>query len=283
MDREDRARRRRRERERAVGKGNPLGMRQLEEKGQWVSPETMSSARRVEFLTRANTFLGFYYVLAATSDQGYKATEAFAKKTQFTGATPIKIGSGVTSITLNYGKFRKVWQSAGRHLTNQVFLMLYENFEAYLTDLVMDGLKEVEPAGDTYNDALNLLVGRKWEGKIARIDNRLGLGLQGTLMREWFKGISMDFLGAPCSQPMDFLEKISDLRDRVVHYSSRVDQGLANDYPGARLKVGDEIGFPFDLPTQFNFFLAHLSDLVDDVFCLRFRWPHSFIRPETLV
>ena len=246
-------------------------------------PETMSSTRRVEFLTRANTFLGFYYVIAATSDQGHKAMKAFAEKSQFTAATPMRLGSEATSLTVNYGKFCKIWQSAGRHLTNQVFLMLYGNFEAYLSDLVMDGLKEIEPTGDAYSDALNLLVSRKWEGKIARIDNRLGLGLKGTLMREWFKGITMEFLGTKSSQPMDFLEKVSDLRDRIVHYGSRVDHGLVKEYPGAGFKVGDEIGFPFDMPTQFNFFLVHLSDLVDDAFCQRFGWPRSIVRPETLV
>ena len=258
-------------------------MQQIEEKGPWVLPESMSSERRVEFLTRANTFLGFYYVIAGTSDQGHKALEAFAQKSQFTAATPIRLGSGVTSLTVNYGKFRKIWQSAGRHLTNQVFLMLYGNFEAYLTDLVMDGLKVLEPTGDAYNDALNLLISRKWEGKIARIDNRLGLGLKGALIREWFQGITMEFLGTKCSQPMDFLEKVSDLRDRVVHYGSRVDEGLVKEYPGAGLKLGDEIGFPFDMPTQFNLFLAHLNDLVDNVFCQRFGWPRSMVRPETLV
>ena len=288
MDSGNRAEHRKPQRGWADRKANPLKMRQLkigelDESGPWVLSETMCSVRRVEFLTRANSILGFYYVIAGTSETGFNATEAFAKEKKFKASTAIRLGMGGTSITVNYGKFRKVWQTTQSYLTNQVFLMVYGNFEAYLADLVMDGLKEIEPDGDTHDDALDLLVGRKWEGKIASVDHRLSIGLKGTLLRDWFKDVAMEFLGTKCSQPMDFLEKVSDLRDRVVHYGSRVDTRLADEYPDAGLKVGEDIRFPFEMPLQFNFFLAHLSDLVDEAFCQRFGWARSPVRPETLV
>lgn len=93
----------------------------------------------------------------------------------------------------------------------------------------------------------------------------------------------MHFLGTKCSQPMDFLEKVSDLRDRVVHYGSRVDAGLASSYSEAGFKEGDEIAFPFDVPTQLHLFLTHLSNLVDDAFCRKFGWPRDIVGPENLL
>lgn len=161
--------------------------------------------------------------------------------------------------------------------------MIYGNFEAYLADLLMDGLNELEPDNDSYEVAKKLLVGRKWEGKITAIDFRLSLGLRGRLVKEWFKDLDMEFLGSKCSQPLDFLEKISDLRDRLVHYGSRVDAGLTVAYPDAGFKIGDEIGFPLETPVELHFFLVHLSDLLDEAFCVKFGWDRPKVSPEKLL
>ncbi len=261
---------------------NPL-QKQLEDGGIWVLSDTPCSGRRVEFLTRGNSFLGFYYVVAALSNAGFGSAMALEAQGKLSDSTPVRFAVSGTEIRMNHGRFKKIWQSTGRHLTNQVFLMIYGNFEAYLADLVIDGLIEADPGCDAYTEAKTLLIRRKWEGKIGAIDHRLSLGLKGRLLKEWFEGIEMHFLGTKCSQPMDFLEKVSDLRDRVVHYGSRVDAGLASSYSEAGFKEGDEIAFPFDVPTQLHLFLTHLSNLVDDAFCRKFGWPREIVGPENLL
>jgi hypothetical protein len=262
---------------------NPLAYKELEGGALWVLAETPCSNRRVEFLKRGNTFISYYYVVAVTSNSGFGQAKNLRDQGKIDDQSPMKISTGSTTTQMTYHLFKKYWQSAGQHLTNQTFLMIYGNFEAYIADLLMDALDALEPEGDSYEGAKNLLIGHKWEGKISRIDNRLDLGLKGRLLKEWFKDIELTFLGAKCSQPLDYLEKVSDLRDRVVHYGSRVDVGLQAAYPSAGFKVGDEIFFPFDMPSELHLFLMHLSDLIDEAFCEKFGWERLQVKPETLV
>ncbi len=131
---------------------NPLGMRQLEEGGPFVLSPTLCSARRVEFLRRGNIILGFYSTIAIASKKGQDIINQAEKKGELGQDTPIRIDMrpGGEIIQTNYGLFKKQFVNAGVHLTNQVFLMLYGNFEAYLADLVLDALTHTSSHPDPY-------------------------------------------------------------------------------------------------------------------------------------
>lgn len=265
-------------------KKNPLNMYELYEGGPFVLPATLCSQRRAEFLRRANDILGFYSVITITSKQGSDVIFEAEQKGKFQDSTPfrLKAESGGIVAQLNYGLFKKLFANAGGHLTNQAFLMLYGNLEAFLADLVLDALTESSGVDDAYQETLNLMVLAKWRGKIDRISQKLKLGLGKHRFVKKFKDIDMGFLGDPCEDPLEFLEKAGDLRHRLVHSSGRADAALVAAYPNAGLSIGDGITLSFALPYSLQFFFAHLSDLFDEAFASSFGWNRTSFAPEIL-
>jgi len=265
---------------------NPLNMHQLGEGGPFVLPATPCSARRVEFFRRGNTILGFYSAIAMTSKTGQDAISQWEKEGKFKPDTPLRItmepSGGI--IQTNYGLYKKHFANAGIHLTNQVFLMLYGNFEAYLSDLVLDALTHVGSIADPYEETLQLMVASRWRGKIDRINQKLGIGiLLGTrTFVNKFRDIDMGFLGERCENPIEFLEKAADLRHRLVHSSGRVDSEFVAAYPKAGLSIGQTISLPFGFPIPLQLFFAHLTDVFDEAFSKKYGWPRTIVSPETL-
>lgn len=137
--------------------------------------------------------------------------------------------------------------------------MLYGSFETFVTELVIDGLTAQNEA-NVFDNALRLMVLRRWQGKMDLMDHRLEVGLGRRQFVRWFKDIDMGFLGVPCPDPLDFLEKASDLRHRLVHYSGKADSKLVNDYPQSGLTVGQNITLPLEQPFDIQVFFADLSD-----------------------
>ena len=160
--------------------------------------------------------------------------------------------------------------------------MLYGNFEAYIADLVQDGLTQ-QGIEDPQQETLNLMVMSKWRGKIDRIGEKLGFKIGKRKFVAKFKNIELEFLGDLCSHPLEFLEKASDLRNRLVHSSGRADHELVRRYPNSNMKIGDTISLPYDLPFQLNLFFIHLSDLFDEIFTAKFGWKRTLIAPERIL
>ena len=102
---------------------------------------------------------------------------------------------GETISQLNYGLFKKLFSRAPSHLTNQVFLMLYGSFEAYIADLVLDGLTH-QDTKDPYQEALHLMVLAKWRGKIDRIGQKLNVGLGKLRFVAKFRDMELEFWGS---------------------------------------------------------------------------------------
>ena len=188
---------------------------------------------------------------------------------------------GETISQLNYGLFKKLFSRAPSHLTNQVFLMLYGSFEAYIADLVLDGLTH-QDTKDPYQEALHLMVLAKWRGKIDRIGQKLNVGLGKRRFVAKFRDMELEFLGEQFKDPLEFLERAGGLRHLLVHSSGRVDEAFASQYPKANMRAADTISLPTDLPIALHLFLVHLSDLFDEIFAAKFGWDRTTIGPETL-
>ena len=265
---------------------NPLNMRKLEEGGPFVLPSTSCSARRVEFFRRGNTILGFYSAMAITSRAGEGAISQGEEKGEFKPDTQFRLTMGPNGgvIQMNYGLYKKHFANAGIHLTNQVFLMLYGNFEAYLCDLVLDALTHLGSIVDPYEETLQLMVTSRWRGKIDRIDKKLDIGIRlGTrTFVSMFRDIDMEFLGERCENPIEFLGKVADLRHRLVHSSGRVDSEFVAAYPKAGLLPGQTISLPFGTPLPIQLFFARLTDVFDEAFSKKYGWHRTIVSPETL-
>ena len=266
----------------AAKKDNPLGMRLLEDGGPFVLPPTPCSQRRTEFFKRGNTILGFYTVMSIVSKAGGDVIGQQEKQGKFKPDTPFRLKITDGNIAqMNYGLFKKCFANAGVHLTNQVFLMLYGSFEAFIADLVLDALTQIN-TNDPYEEALRLMYTSKWRGKMDKIAQKLGVQLGTGIFLSKFQNIDMGFLGERCPNPIEFLEKAADLRHRLVHYSGRADKQFAKDYPKSGLSEGDIISLPFGLPMSMQPFFAHLTDVIDDAFCSKFGWQRTVVSVEKL-
>lgn len=272
--------------ENAKGDCNPLNMYQLEEGGPFVLPSQLCSARRTDFFKRGNTILGFYSAIAMTSKHGQDIITKWEKEGKLKSDTPLRLDMKPSGgiIQTNYGLFKKHVTDAGIHLTNQVFLMLYGNLEAYLSDLVLDALTQMGSMSNPLQMTLKLMITSKWQAKIDRINQKLGIGKQlgKSALLGKFKNIDMGFLGEPCQDPIEFLEKVADFRHRLVHSSGRVDKEFASTYPQAGLSIGQTLSLPFGFPIPFQLFLSHLTGVIDEAFSDKFGWKRTMVSVHNL-
>ena len=263
---------------------NPLNMRQLGEGGPFVLPPTNCSPRRVDFLKRSNAILGFYATVALYSEKGRENLEAAEKNGQLTPETAIrvKLDPGGFVMQTNYRLLKKQFARAGAQLTNQVFLMIYGNFEAYVLDVVADGFKATSCANPE-EQAVQIIMGTSWRGKFDRVMQKLGVELGKSKLNSKFHDLDLGFLGDKCDDPIDFLNRMADLRHRLVHSTGRADAALVTRYPNSNLAVGDIIHLPFGLPQGIHFYFVLLTEILDEAFIAKFNWPHSLVDPEKLV
>jgi hypothetical protein len=248
-----------------------------------VLPQIKCTNRRIDFVGRANSILGFFTVISIASTQGSDSIFKAEQEGVFTDDTAFRLNifPGVASSHLNYGLFKKAFSRAGGNLTNQVFLMLYGNFEAYVADIVLDGLSS-ENVEDPYQDALNLMVLSKWRGKVDRIGQRLKIVMGKRRFVNKFRDIEMNFLGEPCTDPIEYLEMTAELCHRLVHSGGRMDQDFVDRFSEADLKVDEAILLPHHMPYQVQIFM-HLSDLFDGIFGAKYGWERAVIAPEKIV
>jgi hypothetical protein len=265
---------------------NPLNMREISlgDKDMFVLPPTPCSTRRAEFLRRGNTILGFYAAIAMASKMGQDVIAGAEKRGELKDSTPLRgqLGIGGQLHVMNYGLYKKLFATAGAHLTNQVFLMLYGSFEAYVGDLVMDGLTQMGTEPDPYQKALELMILSKWEGKIDRISMKLNAPLGKGAFSAKFKDIDLGFFNESCRSPIEFLEKAAELRHLLVHSCGRVDDAFLMAHPKIGLAIGQTVSLPFGLPLQLQLFFSHLSEVFDEAFSSTFGWQRTLVAPETL-
>lgn len=263
--------------------GNPLGMYQLPDGGPFVLPQTLATVRRQEFLERATSNLGFYVALNITASEGKKVIDAHERSGKFVDATLMRLSFEARGIAqFNYGAFKRFHASAGATLTNQVFLMLYGNFEAFLSDLVLDALSELGDSQDPEKEVIDMMMAAKWPGKLDRIAQRLKVKIGKRMLVRHFSGIDMGFLGQATDDPRVYLQMMADLRHRLVHAGSKVNRRFVARYPKSGLKAGDPISLPLGLPLELQLWLTHLSEAIDGAFASRFGWDRTMVAPEFL-
>ena len=71
-----------------------------------------------------------------------------------------------------------------------------------------------------------------------------------------FRDIEMNFLGEPCTDPIEYLEMTAELCHRLVHSGGRMDQDFVDRFPEADLKVDEAILLPHHMPYQMQIFYA---------------------------
>lgn len=262
--------------------GDPLGMKLLGPEGIYILPPQRCSLRRREFFLRANRILGSYTTLAIYSDFGRQWGEFQAKKGVFGDKTPMRFTINERTMQTSYRKFKEIYQKALPQLTNYIFLMIYGNFESFFADLVIDGLLE-QNHPNPKEETIRLMMATKWVGKIDRISQKFGLDLGKRARDEHFQELHMEITGNVYKDPIEFLQKMADIRHRLVHYSGQVDALLIKDVPNYGLSVGDLIELPGQLPYDVNNYFVMLTEMIDEAFSNQFGWSRVLIPPEQLV
>jgi hypothetical protein len=259
---------------------NPLGMRGISPAG-FILPPQICSERRREYFLRANRILGTYATITAYCGTGEANVKRSIEQNKINDETEIRIRMGPYIFQSKYRLLKKVFGKAGAQFTNQVFLMVYGNFEAYLADLVRDSFAaqgEVDPL----EKAISLMSSTRWEAKIDRISKKRGVQLRKRDFIAAYKAIDMAFMGKPYSDPIEFLQSMADLRHRFVHSAGRVDKSLLRNYPSLGLPEGTLIELPFGLPYEVNLFFVPMTELLDKAFCEKFGWARHTLTPEHL-
>lgn len=262
-------------------KNNPMKMIQGPY-GLYILPPTQCSEFRENFFRRGNQIIGFYVSISTYSEKGLQLSKVEELRSRYKDSTPIPIGGFPgRSIVINYGQLKKLFSDAGTHLTNQVFLMIYGNFEAYLIGVVQKALLEIsKPNGEI--EVANFLSGKKWEGKFSKLTQEFKVDLGGNRLKNKFASFEMEFLGEKYSNPIVFLDALTALRHRLVHSNGRVDGLLISQFPKLSLKKGDLVSFQLGIPIDFHLFFCHLTEVVDDLFSARFNWKQNTLKPEAL-
>jgi len=261
---------------------NPLNMQHLGPEGIYVLPPQLCTKRRMEYFLRENRILGSYAALAIYSDFGRQFSEQKAQERKFNETTPMRLTINGRTMQTTYRKAKEMYQKGIGNLVNYIFLMVYGNFEAYVSDLVCDGLTEqghLSPIEET----IKLLMATKWLGKVDHIAQTFKLKLGKRVRDQKFKDLDMEFAGEFYTDPIEYLQKMADIRHRLIHYSGRVDSLLLEEFPKAGLSVGDLITLPAHLPYDVHFYFVMLTDLIDDAFSKKFGWPRNSIPTERLV
>jgi len=265
-----------------MGSCNPIGIREIEPGGPFVFSPVLCSTRRKEYFERANRHLAMYSCLSIYSFFGNKAINIESKRRGIDDNTPFLLEISNHFMQTSYRQLKKSYSQSGAQLTNQVFLMLYGNFDAFLFDLVHDAKRHLG-SRDPFQDTITLLSATRWSGKLDRLSQKLSLNIsQGELFQQ-YNGVEMGFLGQPTKDPVEFLQCMADLRHRLIHGGSRADSKLIQKYPDAGLDDGDYIELPFGLPFIISYFLIPFTDYIDKSFCDQFSWEREMISPESLI
>jgi hypothetical protein len=262
-------------------KGNPLGMQPLEHKDMYVLPSQLCSQKRSDFISRGNRILGSYTAIVACGNLGNEFVESQARTGKFNELTPMRLTINERTLQTTYRQIKNLYRKGCPQLVNYIFLMIYGNFEAFLADSVNDGLtaqKHLTPTEET----IRLTMAAKWLGKIDRISQRFDIDLGKRIRTKKFTELKMEFQNTVYKDPIDFLQKMADVRHRLIHSSGRVDSLFLGEFPNCGLSEGDLIELPPSIPYDVHFFFVLLTDLIDEAFSMKFSWSRTKISPEAL-
>ena len=248
--------------------GNPLSMQPDPYDGKtFVLPETKCTVERSQFFKRMNEILGFMYVSLLCYDEYKKHFEKVIPQLPFKDRTPIKIEwKASKSLMMPARKIVSLSKESFDILPRQIFIMVYGSFETYLFQLFERSYPLISVTKDTLDLSLGILMKKRWDGKLSKMANTFGFEYKASQIKNYFSSLEMDFNGESITNPLDFLDKLVQVRHRIVHASSIFEEG--------RLITIDICFIP-----EFFFFLYHLTDYIDSLFAKRFGFQRIKINP----
>jgi hypothetical protein len=247
---------------------NPLGMIPDPYAGDsFVLPEALCSDQRRLWFRRSNEIIAFLNLTEFALKECTSKFEQLVAQEKFKPDTPLRIASSDgRSMMLPMHTFLKQCGNGVNVLCRQIFVMLYGSLETFLFELIERSFLEIGVTENILDLSLEIMMRKKWDGKLCKMRDQIGLPYEAGHMMNHFEGFQMEFEGKAFRNPLNFLDELAQVRHKIVHASSILE--------GKRLIFMNAAIFH-----AYYSFCALLTDYIDDLFTRRFNYPRVMINP----
>lgn len=234
----------------------------------FVLPATECTDERKLFFRRMNELQSFLYIAKLSFDvckENYE--KVIIPKLHSKANTPIKLEmNGGNSIVMSAARIIEMTENGINLITRQAFVMFYGSFETYLFQLFEKSFPLVGTTDNILDKSRSILMGKKWDGKFCRMNAVFNIEYKAKDLMNRFNDFEMDFEGTKNKNPFNFLDDLAQVRHKIVHASSILDNGRL-------IFIDMNIFHGF-----FGFFYL-LTDYVDNLFAKRFSYAQQKINP----
>ena len=247
---------------------NPLGMVREPYAGDgFILPDTLCTDQRKAFFHRAKEILKFLTISDLSLKECKNKYEQLLSKKQLKLHTPLKLGfSDGRSTIMPVRSFLNGCNEGIEFLCRQVFVMLYGCWETYLFQILERSFPQIGITEDILENSLKILMKGNWDGKFCKMQNTLGINYKANDLVNHFSGFEMNFGGTIFKNPFHFLDELSQIRHRIIHASSMLDNGKP-------IFINAQM-----FPAYLSFF-ALLTEYVDKLFSDKFKYTQVKINP----
>jgi hypothetical protein len=235
-------------------------------KDSFTLPKMLCTPARESFTKRTQEILAFSLITEASLDrceEFFREQIAVPKaETKADILYEIKSSLGHYSVTLTASGVRRRAEDAVRILRRQVFVMLYGSFETYLHQIFECAFTDLDTKEDSLDAFRILLMKKKWDGKFCSMRHVFGVDYKSSDLMRHFRDFEMRFGNQGYKDPLRFLDRLAQVRHKIVHASS-----ILSD--SELVRIGGEVFLP-----MFAFYIL-LTDYVDDLFSKKFGFPRN--------
>ena len=235
----------------------------------FVLPATECTDERKLFIRRMDEIQSLLYITKVSFDVcKEKYEKVIIPNLPSKANTPIKLEmNGGNFIVMPAARIIEMTANGINILTRQAFVMFYGSFETYLYHLFEKSFPLVGVTENILDKSINMLMLKKWDGKFCKMNEVFGIGYKANDLMNRFNGFEMNFEGKTYQNPLDFLDELAQVRHRIVHASSILENNKL-----IFIDMNDFHGF-------LCFFLL-LTDYVDNLFAKRFSYTRQKCNPH---
>jgi len=247
---------------------NPLGMVRDPYAGDsFILSDTRCTEQRKALFRRAKEILKFLTISDLALKECKNKYEHLLSNNQLKPDTPLKLGfSDGRSTIMPVRSFLSGCNEGVEFLCRQVFVMLYGAWETYLFEILERSFPQIGISENILENSLKILMKGNWDGKFCKMQNILGIDYKANDLVNHFMGFEMNFGGTIFKKPFHFLDELSQIRHRIIHASSMLDNGMP-------IFINAQM-----FPAYLSYF-ALLTEYVDSLFSEKFKYTQVKINP----
>ncbi|MCB2182402.1 MAG: hypothetical protein KQH63_10280 [Desulfobulbaceae bacterium] len=234
----------------------------------FVLSETDCTDERKQFFVRMNEIQSLLFITKHSFDVcKEKYDKDIIPNLPSKANTPIKLEiNGGNFIAMPAAHIIGMTTNGINLLTRQAFVMFYGSFETFLFQLFEKSFPLVGITENILDKSRDILMRKKWDGKFCKMSEAFYIEYKAGDLKKQFNSFEMEYEGEKYNNPLNFLDKLAQVRHRIVHASSI----LEND----RLIVID-----MNIFHGFFVFFFLLTDFVDNLFAKRFGYRRHRLKP----